>query len=234
MKQLRKSFLYFVLAIGLLTIDACRKKYNSTAKDMSDYGWILYEEAKTSDDYIESNTWFKDGIKKDSGWKDAYNGLGWSFGQLMVLDSSISNFIDGLDKPKEAWITKNIQAEILAGLTFAYKAQGNNKKALQYGSAFLDTTFDALGPGWEFSHDPDSLLNHLDVRIAMASSYFAIGKFDSSIVQISFILQELAKSGKGIAMAAVTDTSLQGRKRIAAQIDSLYFHLTGVGDVWPK
>ena len=46
-------------------IDACRKKYNSTAKDMSDYGWILYEEAKTSDDYIESNTWFQDGIKKD-------------------------------------------------------------------------------------------------------------------------------------------------------------------------
>ena len=199
---------------------------------MSDYGWILYEEAKTSDDYIESNTWFKDGIKKDSGWKDAYNGLGWSFGQLMVLDSSISNFIDGLDKPKEGWITKNIQAEILAGLTFTYKAQGNNKKALQYGSAFIDTAHKPPAPGWAFSHD--TLLNYLDVRIAMASSYFAVGKFDSSIVQISFILLELAKSGKGIAMEVVTDTSLQGRKRIAAQIDSLYFHLTGVGDVWPK
>ena len=43
MKKLRKSLLYFVLAIGLLTIDACRKNYNATAEDMSQYGWVLYK-----------------------------------------------------------------------------------------------------------------------------------------------------------------------------------------------
>ena len=220
MKQLRKSFLYFVLAMGLLTIDACRKKYNSTAKDMSDYGWILYEEAKTSDDYIESNTWFKDGIKKDSGWKDAYNGLGWSYAKLMVLDSSISNFILGLDKPQDEWNIIDIQSEILAGLTFAYNAKGDDGKALQYGRAFLDSTVKPLAAGWVFTHD--SLLNYLDVRVVMASSYFAKGKFDSTILQISVILDSL---GSKVSMSPVTDTSLEGRKRMAAQIDSLQDYL---------
>ena len=75
MEKLRKSILYFFLVIGLLTVDACRKNYDATAEDMSQYGWVLYK----SKDYLNSNSWFQDGIEKDSEWKDAYNGLGWSY-----------------------------------------------------------------------------------------------------------------------------------------------------------
>ena len=106
----------------------------------------------------------------------------------------------------------------MAGLTFAYNAQGNDEKALQYGSVFLDSTVKPLAPGWVFTHD--SLLNYLDVRIVLASSYFAKGKFDSTILQVSVILDSL-----GSSVLPVTDKSLDGRKRMAAQIDSLQDYL---------
>ena len=216
MNKLRKSFLYFFLAITFLSVDACRKKYNPTAEDMTEYGWILYK----SKDYLNSNTWFQDGATKDAEWKDAYDGLGWSYAKLMVLDSSISNFIIGLDKPDDEWNIVDIQSEILAGLTFAYNAKGDDGRALQYGRAFLDSTVKPLAPGWVFTHD--SLLNYLDVRVVMAASYFAKGKFDSTILQISVILDSL---GSKVSMSPITDTSLEGRKRMAAQIDSLQDYL---------
>ena len=43
MNKLRKSFLYFFLAITFLSVDACRKKYDATAEDMTEYGWVLYK-----------------------------------------------------------------------------------------------------------------------------------------------------------------------------------------------
>jgi len=117
-----------------------------------------------------------------------------------------------------------VQAEILAGLTFSYHAKGKDSKVIEYGSAFLDSTaLDEEGipaPGWFFSHDPDSLLNYLDVRITMAASYFAEGKFDSSVIQVSVILDSLKS-----AETPVTDTTLVGRKKIAEQIKSLQEYL---------
>ena len=80
------------MSIGLITLDACRKKYYATAEDMSEYGWVMYE----TKDYLTSNSWFQDAVSDDANWMDGYNGLGWSYAKLMVLDSSIANFITGL------------------------------------------------------------------------------------------------------------------------------------------
>ena len=54
--------LILLLSIGLLSIDACRKKFAATAEDMVDYGWVLYE----TNDYLNSNTWFQDAVIDDS------------------------------------------------------------------------------------------------------------------------------------------------------------------------
>jgi hypothetical protein len=193
---LKKTGLTLIVLLGLFSIDACRKKYISTSEDMAKHGWVLYIDK----DYINSNSWFRDATVKDSEWKDAYNGLGWSYAQI------------------------DVQAEILAGLTFSYHAKGKDSKVIEYGSAFLDSTaLDEEGipaPGWFFSHDPDSLLNYLDVRITMAASYFAEGKFDSSVIQVSVILDSLKS-----AETPVTDTTLVGRKKIAEQIKSLQEYL---------
>ena len=203
--RMSKTTLLFIMAIGLITVDACRKKFYATAEDMAEYGWELFE----TKEYLPSNAWFLDAVSEDSDWKDGYNGLGWTYAKLMVIDSSISHFTTGLTKK---------QSEILAGLTFANHALGKDAKVIQYGRAFLDSTVKPLTAGWMFTHD--SLLNYLDVRITLAASYFAVGKFDSTILQVTVILDSLNSSE-----LPITDTTLVGRKEMAKQIMTLQDYL---------
>jgi len=209
-RRLRKTTLLFMITIGVISIDACRKNYDATAEDMTEYGWVLY----TAEDYLSSNEWFNSSIVENDKWKDGYNGLGWSYAKLMVIDTSIAHFITGLATEKDKWMTTDVQSEILAGLVFAYHAKGLDAAAVTYGRAFIDSTAKPLTPGWIFSHD--SLLNHLDVRITLASSYFAVGKFDSASLQVQIVLDSLNSS-----VIAISDTSLEGRRKMAEQISSL-------------
>lgn len=209
-RRLRKTTLLFMITIGVISIDACRKNYDATAEDMTEYGWVLY----TAEDYLSSNEWFNSSIVENDKWKDGYNGLGWSYAKLMVIDTSIAHFITGLATEKDKWMTTDVQSEILAGLVFAYHAKGLDAAAVTYGRAFIDSTAKPLTPGWIFSHD--SLLNHLDVRITLASSYFAVGKFDSASFQVQIVLDSLNSS-----VIAISDTSLEGRRKMAEQISSL-------------
>ena len=209
-RRLRKTTLLFMITIGVISIDACRKNYDATAEDMSEYGWVLY----TAEDYLSSNEWFNSSIVENDKWKDGYNGLGWSYAKLMVIDTSIAHFITGLSTEEDKWLTTDVQSEILAGLVFAYHAKGLDAAAVTYGRAFIDSTAKPLTPGWIFSHD--SLLNHLDVRITLASSYFAVGKFDSASFQVQIVLDSLNSS-----VIAISDTSLEGRRKMAEQISSL-------------
>ena len=197
--RMSKTTLLFIMAIGLITVDACRKKFYATAEDMAEYGWELFE----TKEYLPSNAWFLNAVSEDSDWKDGYNGLGWTYAKLMVIDSSISHFTTGLTKKQHQWNPTDVHSEILAGLTFANHALGKDAKAIQYGT---------------FTHD--SLLNYLDVRITLAASYFAVGKFDSTILQVTVILDSL-NSGE----LPVTDTSLLGRKAMAKQIMTLQDYL---------
>ncbi|MDP6611028.1 MAG: hypothetical protein QF823_01815 [Candidatus Marinimicrobia bacterium] len=213
-KIFQKTTILFLISIGLITLDACRKKYYATAENMAEYGWVLYK----TKDFLNSNTWFQDAVTNDKNWKDAYNGLGWTYAKLMVLDSSIANYQTGLGKKQDAWNPTDIHSEILAGLTFAYHAQGKDKKTVEFGRTFLDSTVKPLTSGWIFSHD--SLLNYLDVRITLAASYFALGKFDSTILQMTVILDSLNSSE-----LPITDTTLIGRIEMAKQIMTLQDYL---------
>ena len=213
-RRMSKTTLLFIMAIGLITMDACRKKFYATAEDMAEYGWVLFE----TKEYLPSNAWFLDAVSEDSDWKDGYNGLGWTYAKLMVLDSSISHFTIGLAKKQHQWNPIDVQSEILAGLTFANHALGKDAKVIQYGRTFLDSTVKPLTAGWMFTHD--SLLNYLDVRITLAASYFAVGKFDSTILQVTVILDSLNSSE-----LPITDTTLVGRKEMAKQIMILQDYL---------
>ena len=214
MGRMSKTTVLFILSLGLITVDACRKKYYATAEDMAEYGWVLFE----TQEYLTSNAWFLDAIKENKDWKDGYNGLGWTYAKLMVLDSSIAHFTTGLEKTQYQWNPVDVQSEILAGLTFANHALGKDAKTIQYGTAFLDSTVKPLTLGWAFTHD--SLLNYLDVRITMAASYYALGKFDSTILQVTVILDSLNSSE-----LVITDTTLAGRKEMAKQIMTLQDYL---------
>lgn len=234
---MKKPFIYFIITVSLLLTDGCRKNYVVTSEDESSYGWEIFEQK----DYLKSKEWFYNSITTDKKWKDGYNGLGWSYARLLEMDSldtenigAIRTFHRGLTYPypnneilyyddakdeedqlKEA----NVHLEILAGLTFAYHAKGNNKEAVVFGSALVDSTLTNPNPptwhSWAFSHD--STLNWLDLRVTLAASYFALAKFDSTHKHLKVVLDSL-----GLSNNLINDYStLTGRQKVAEQIKSL-------------
>tara|TARA_B100001250_G_C19547582_1_gene677522 strand:- start:48 stop:713 length:666 start_codon:yes stop_codon:yes gene_type:complete len=214
-------------------MDGCRKPYVATPADKSSYGWELYEKK----DFIQSKEWFYNSTITAETWKDGYNGLGWSYANLLELDSldtenigSIRTFHRGLTYPypnnqilyyDTPWqkTEKDVHLDILAGLTFAYHAKGNNSESVKHGNALLDSTLIGLNPSrwvnWEFSHD--STLNYLDLRLTIASSYFALAKFDSTHKHLKVVLDSL-----GSPNLLINDYStLLGKQKVAQQLDSL-------------
>ena len=221
-KLLKKTTLLFFVSIGILFVDGCRKNFSATAEHKASYGWEMYE----LKDYLKSREWFFNSVETDKNWKDGYNGLGWSYAKLLEMDSldtenigSIRTFHRGLLQPKDPWNSTDVHLEILAGLTFAYHAKGNDKEAVKFGNALIDSTLIGLNPSrwhsWAFSHD--STLNYLDLRITMASSYFALAEFDSTQVHLKVVLDSLGSSTKLIS----DYKSLLGRQLVAQQLDSL-------------
>ena len=221
-KILKKTTLLFFVSLGILFIDGCRKNFSATAEHKASYGWEMYE----LKDYLKSREWFFNSVETDKKWKDGYNGLGWSYAKLLEMDSldtenigSIRTFHRGLLQSKDPWNSTDVHLEILAGLTFAYHAKGNDKEAVKFGNALIDSTLIGLNPSrwhsWAFSHD--STLNYLDLRITMASSYFALAEFDSTQVHLKVVLDSLGSSTKLIS----DYKSLLGRQLVAQQLDSL-------------
>ena len=221
-KILKKTTLLLFVSLGILFIDGCRKNFSATAEHKASYGWEMYE----LKDYLKSREWFFNSVETDKKWKDGYNGLGWSYAKLLEMDSldtenigSIRTFHRGLLQPKDPWNSTDVHLEILAGLTFAYHAKGNDKEAVKFGNALIDSTLIGLNPSrwhsWAFSHD--STLNYLDLRITMASSYFALAEFDSTQVHLKVVLDSLGSSTKLIS----DYKSLLGRQLVAQQLDSL-------------
>ena len=213
------------MSLGLLTLffaDGCRKDFTATAEHKASYGWERYELS----DYLKSKEWFANSVSTNEKWKDAYNGLGWSYAKLLELDSldtenigAIRTFHRGLIQPKDEWNTTDVHLEILAGLAFAYHAKGNNSEVVKFGSALIDSTLIGLNPSrwhsWAFSHD--STLNYLDLRVTMASSYFALAKFDSTHKHLKVVLDSLGESSRLIS----DYSTLLGRQKVAQQLDSL-------------
>ena len=83
--KINKVFSTFFACLLLLN---CRGDVIATDTDLSSYGWALYEDGE----YIEALDWFKESIKADSNHYDAYNGAGWTMGQLRQADQAINYF----------------------------------------------------------------------------------------------------------------------------------------------
>tara|TARA_B100000902_G_scaffold27785_1_gene33426 strand:+ start:268 stop:1044 length:777 start_codon:yes stop_codon:yes gene_type:complete len=247
---IKRKYLFLSLCVIYLFV-SCRKDFDATAEHMSDYGWDLYEKKPSSQQILlESHQWFLDASNKDSEWKDAYNGQGWSKAKLvresslqykqalLEVNSGIESFKIGLTKKSDQWNSIDVQSEILAGLTFAYKGymdttglgsqfKTSHKMVVYYGNAFLDSNNENFEPGWIFSHD--SLINHLDVRLNIATSYFALGKFDSSYLQVEAIVDSLQDKydtwdsfpPSELNIISKNASTVRDRSNLLAQMDSI-------------
>lgn len=174
----------------------------ATEIDMSEYGWVLYSDRN----YRNAKNWFVEAVFKDSNYKDGYNGLGWTYGKLGEIDSSITNFHRGRtrafqDTTNEDWNLllsyppHDVAKETTAGLALAYHAKNNHKRAIIYGNYLLsmtgDTSYAAPGsPNWTLSRDPNLDATH--IIWTMASSYYAQGNFGNSLAHVQQLMSDPA------------------------------------------
>ena len=189
-----KHIFILITVISLLMV-SCRKQYDPTEVQMADYGWLLFENSASRADYDDSNEWFLTSVSEDSAYMDGYNGLGWTNGKLTILDSSLYYFERGLNFTQSIFDTTNIKHEIWAGLCFANNASGFDSLAIIWGDSLMtDLTSGLTSLPWVFSHNNingNNIIDHLDVRVTLAASNFAVGEFDNSLSHLEIILDEL-------------------------------------------
>ncbi len=200
---------------------SCRKQYRATEVDMANYGWLLFENSVERSDYDDSKAWFLSSVNDDTMYMDGYNGLGWTNGKLTEIDSSLYYFERGLYFSQDIYDTTNVKHEIWAGLCFANNAKGLDSIAIVWGDSLIsDLTNGLTFLQWTFSHNnvnSTNIINHLDIRITLAASNFAVGEFDNSLTHMQTILSEL-ESNTTLNSDVNTVT---GRAELAVWIDSL-------------
>jgi len=211
------SRLFVTITVLVLIFAACRKQWNATEEDMANYGWTLYEQG----DYLGSYEWFSNSIQEDLNYQDGYNGLGWSFGKLVEMDSAILAFEEGLTKPQNPSILDNVAHDILAGLTFAHSALKHDSSVVNYGDSLVWLFEQQTGDKtWNFPHD--STTNYLDVHVTLALSYYALSDFTESLEHVQAIKAALNPASPPWV---VNTTTITGRDQLAAQIEYLQNYL---------
>ena len=205
------------ITMVMLIFAACRRQWNATEEDMANYGWILYEQG----DYVASYDWFSNSVREDENYQDGYNGLGWTFGKLVELDSAVQAFDVGLTKPQNPRMLDIVAHDILAGLTFAHSALKHDSSAVAYGDSLIWLLEQQIGDKtWSFPHD--STTNYLDVHVTLALSYFVLSDFTESLEHVQAIKTALNPASPPY----VVDTkTVRGRNQLAAEIEYLQNYL---------
>jgi len=216
---MKHSRLLLSLFILLLIFAACRKQWNATEEDMANYGWSLYEQGE----YLDSYEWFSNSIREDLDYQDGYNGLGWTFGKLVELDSAVQVFDIGLTKPQNPRMLDIVAHDILAGLTFAHSALKHDSSVVHYGDSLIWLIKQKIGEKtWIFPHD--STTNYLDVHITLALSYYALSDFAESLGHVQSIKTALNPASPPYV---VNTNTIVGRDQLAAEIEYLQNYLRG-------
>ena len=204
----------------MIIFAACRKQWGATDEDMANYGWTLYEQGE----YLDSYDWFSNSIQENKDYQDGYNGLGWTFGKMVELDSAVQVFDIGLTKPHNPRMLDIVAHDILAGLTFAHSALKHHSSVVHYGDSLIWLIKQKIGEKtWIFPHD--STTNYLDVHITLALSYYALSDFDESIGHVQAILTALDPASPPYV---VNTNTIVGRDQLAAEIERLQDELRGM------
>ena len=186
---------------------------------MANYGWFLYEQGE----YLGSYEWFSNSTRENLDYQDGYNGLGWSLGKLVELDSAVQAFEIGLTKPTNLDMLDIVSHDILAGLTFAHSALKHDSSVVHYGDSLIWLIEQKIGEKtWIFPHD--STTNYLDVHVTLALSYYALSDFAESLGHVQSIWAALEPTKPPYV---VNTNTIVGRDQLAAEIEYLQNYLQG-------
>ena len=220
---------YVLFSLFCLIILSCRGDVIATDNDLSNFGWALYEDGE----YLEALDWFKESIKTDSSHYDAYNGAGWTMGQLRQAEDAVYFFNTFLQRDSSDFKDK---LDFYAGLSFGYSAVGNDIKAREYAQTYFfgNQNSDLGDPNWCFCHKTD--INMIDVRLILAISEFRLGLFQNCLSSINdaykdlgYVDGDLLKNGELNGVVELEDTyplgydytTISGRTYLANHLEIL-------------
>lgn len=189
------GFIGGILLLALLMV-GCRERIEPETPDYVEYGWELIAEG----DYRGAIAQFEEGTDIDDDYADGWNGLGWAYAKLGVADTSVTNFTEGVSLSD----TTVVGTEILAGRSFARLALGSFSGAVSDGKNALSAT-----PNWAFRRDP--LIDYEHVELTVATGFYGLGEFDSSLVWVRKLDSEFTANVATVA----------GVSRLAAKLADL-------------
>jgi tetratricopeptide (TPR) repeat protein len=218
-----------LFSLFCLIILSCRGNVIATDSDLSNFGWALYEDGE----YLEALEWFKESIETDSSHSDAYNGAGWTMGQLRQAEEAVYFFDTFLQRDSSDFKDK---LDFYAGLSFGYSAVGNDIKAREYAKTYFfgNQNSDLGDPNWCFCHKTD--INMIDVRLILAISEFRLGLFQNCLSSINdsykdlgYVDGDLLKNGELNGAVELEDayplgydyTTISGRTYLANHLEIL-------------
>ena len=193
---------FFLIMIFFIS---CRGDIIPSDSDLSSYGWNYYENGE----FDEALTWFTDAIKKDSAHFDAYNGVGWTMGQLRQADSSVYYFERYLSRYPGNF--DNI-LDFYAGLAFAYNGLGDDANARIYAQDYFfgNQNTEIGDPYWCFCHayngNNELHINEIDVRLVLAISEYRLGLFENAEISVNQAYATLSNQlESGLNTSTLTD-----------------------------
>jgi tetratricopeptide (TPR) repeat protein len=190
-----------IVFCSLLLLYGCGKEKKEgplTAQQYIEQGWVKFS---AGDDAGASGD-FNAAIGLDTSAHDAYFGLGWAELRQSHAGLAVDAFATYLLKEPNA--SNAIDAK--AGLALAYHANKKFQEAIDPANSVLSSA-----PSWSFSGD--SRINHLDLALVLAESYYAIANFSQSLAMVNLYFDP--------SFTADLTTS-EGRAKLAAKLQDLY------------
>jgi tetratricopeptide (TPR) repeat protein len=197
--QKRLVLLMVILMGALLFYLSCEEKgvEKVTASELISKGWLKFEGGDLSGAGSDFSAALSiSTIPGDSG--GAYLGLGWAELRQSHGGLAENNLVKYL-------LLAPGDNDGRAGLAFAYLAQEKFQSAIDTANAVLSSS-----STWSFSHDPS--INHLDLRLLLAQSYYELADFEASLGIVQYFDPDFN----------VDPNTHEGRIALAEKIDSLW------------
>jgi tetratricopeptide (TPR) repeat protein len=163
-----KRIIAFIVASLLILLIGC-PDFPRIGPATVERAWTYYEDGEYDKAILE----FEDVIDTEPDNAEAYNGLGWCYGILCSLSTSVAYFDTSLQ-------LQSSLVDPYAGLTFSYADIPDDHNAIISATTLIQR--DSL---YFFGHDND--ITWHDVRLVKAKSLCNLGDFASALTEVQVL-----------------------------------------------
>lgn len=135
---------------------------------LAEEGWQLFSEGR----YTEAISKFNQATDEDSDLATAYDGLGWTYARMDMLQSSVDNFTFVLS------VLVDPSQDTYAGASMTHLAMKNYEDA----SNMSNWALEVYGNQYEFRYDKD--VTDVTLRLVRATSRFNLGLYESAYADV--------------------------------------------------